>query len=92
MDSRERIARVLVRLQLSKSQVSPANMLSDGQKIGTLTSCAPAPDGKIFGLGLVKSSSDLAGGLTVGEATAEVVGYAGTPPPFLQVDTLPSTS
>lgn len=92
MDSRERIARVLVRLQLSEAQTSPADILSNGQKAGTLTSSAKAPDGTIYGLGLVKSSSDLASGLSIGEATANFVGYAGTPPPFLQVDTQPSTS
>ena len=92
MDSRERIARVLVRLQLSEAQAAPLDILSDGQKIGTLTSCAQAPDGIIYGLGVVKSSSDLTGSLSIGEANANVLGYAGTPPPFLQVDTQPSTS
>lgn len=91
MDSRERIARVLVRLQLSEAQTAPVDILSDGQKIGTLTSCAQAPDGTIYGLGLVKSKA-MNGSLSVGESDAKVLGYAGTPPPFLQVDAEHSSS
>ncbi|MCA9889119.1 MAG: aminomethyltransferase family protein [Anaerolineae bacterium] len=86
MDSRERIARALVCLELSDIQPTPVDIVAEGQKIGTLTSNAQAPDGTAFGLGLVKSGSDLGGTVQIGRVTAKLIGYAGTPPPFLRLE------
>ncbi len=54
MESRNRLAKTLVRLKLSAPVETPANLLVEGRTVGQLTSVATAPDGEVFALGVVK--------------------------------------
>ena len=56
MESRNRIAKKLVRLRAAKPIQCPAPISSAGRKIGTITSAADGPDGTVA-LGYVKSSA-----------------------------------
>jgi folate-binding protein YgfZ len=84
MESRNRLAKVMVKLALSGSVASPADLYRDEHKTGTLTSSVTAPDGKHLGLGFVRTGDALAG-LTVHagdeRVPAAITGFAGAPAP-----------
>jgi len=84
MESREKLARIMVRLKLSGLVSVPSDVYSDNQKIGVITSCAGAPDGTFYGLAIVKYDFKEPGTiLTVGKIDAHLLGYAGIPPAFV---------
>ncbi|QPC81516.1 aminomethyl transferase family protein [Phototrophicus methaneseepsis] len=85
MDSRERIARVMVQLELDNLVQAPADLFLDGRLIGKITSSVQAPNHHVYALGVVKTAVAIPGKLlTAGEATATIVDYAGTQPTFLK--------
>lgn len=86
MESRQRLARVLVRLELAGHVEAPAAVYSDGKVCGKLTSSAVSPDDEYFALALIKRDSARAGtALEVGDARlpARLIGYAGVQPAFV---------
>jgi folate-binding protein YgfZ len=54
MESRNRLAKLLVSLRLDAALDAPAAMYNDDRNVGELTSCVTAPDGEIFALAVVK--------------------------------------
>lgn len=54
MESRNRLAKTLVRLQLSEVVTAPADLYVEGRSVGQLTSSVTAPDGAVFALGVIK--------------------------------------
>jgi aminomethyltransferase len=83
MESRNRLAKMLVKLRLSRSVVAPAILYHEGKAVGTLTSSAATPDGDNLGLGFIKvplAVSDQA--LQVGEERVEanITALAGVQP------------
>ncbi len=86
MESRQRLAKVMVKLKLSQLVEAPAAVFADGKACGRLTSSAAAPDGEIFALAVVKTAQARPGtALEVGgaRASARVSGYAGVQPAFI---------
>lgn len=86
MESRQRQARVLVRLDLAGMAAAPADVFADGKLAGRLTSSAQAADGQIFALAVLRLSHAHAGRqVRVGERHVEatVNGLAGAPAPFV---------
>ncbi len=86
MESRARLAKVLVKIALSAYVPAPAPIWADGRQVGTLTSSVAAADDKLYALGVVKL--EYAGPrqrLSVGsqEIDARVLCYAGAAPPFI---------
>ncbi len=86
MESRGRLARTIVTLKLPAAVNPPADLMSEGKRIGVLTSSVTAPDGEVFGIGLVKPSAarlgqtlSLAGGVI-----ATITALPGVQPPQLQ--------
>ncbi len=84
MESRGRLAKVMVRLRLDAAVEAPAAISADGREIGTLTSSVQTPDGESLGIGVVKLASaqpdtpvDITG------VSATILGFAGTPPPYV---------
>src|SRR5690606_32231604 len=61
MESRNRLAKTLVRLTLEAQVAVPLEITVDDKRVGLLTSCVTTPDGEILGLGLVKPQFALAG-------------------------------
>ncbi len=55
MESRNRLARTLVNIVLEAAIDAPAEIYHEGKKVGTLTSSAVSPDGKRFGMGVIKT-------------------------------------
>jgi hypothetical protein len=86
MESRNRLAKVMVKLKLSTFIASPANLYHGKHITGTLTSSVTTPDGEHLGLGFVKSADARPSlQLTAGNnrAPTTITGIAGTPPPRL---------
>ncbi len=87
MESRERLAKTIVKLALARFVPAPADVYADSKKVGVLTSSVEAADGQSYALAVVRLNSSSAGEqLTVGPGAspARVIGYAGAQPPFLR--------
>jgi len=61
MESRNKLARTIVRLQLDSYINAPTELTRDGKPAGRLTSSVQAPDGEIFAMGIVKTALAEAG-------------------------------
>ncbi len=86
MESRQRLAKTLVKIDLSVFVSAPAPVFADGKLSGRLTSSAKAPDGQIFALAVIKRDYARPGtALLVGDdrLPAQVSDYAGVQPSFL---------
>ncbi|MCY4019507.1 MAG: hypothetical protein OXG39_08870 [Chloroflexi bacterium] len=86
MESRQRLAKVMVSLELAHLVKAPAIVYSDGKECGKLTSSAASPDGEVFALAVIKTASARPGtALEVGDArcSARVKDYAGIQPAFI---------
>ncbi len=84
MESRNRLAKLLVTLRLAQPTEAPAAITDDGKPAGMLTSSVTTPDNEHLGLGFVKVALAVPGQtLTVGDTTAAITGLAGAPPPSL---------
>lgn len=86
MESRNRLAKVMVKLKLSAPIASPVDLYRDEHKTGTLTSSVTTPDGEHLGLAFVKTGDAVSGlQLLAGDkrAPATIAGLAGAPPPRL---------
>lgn len=56
MDSREQLARTIVRLGLSVPAEAPADLFHEGRRAGVMTSSVQAPDGECFAIGVVRTA------------------------------------
>jgi len=86
MESRQRLAKTLVQLDMAQGLEPPARLAVDGRSVGSLTSCAQAPDGQVRGLAVLSLRHCAIGAqLQVGEAAlpARVIAHAGSQPPYL---------
>ncbi|MBC8100616.1 MAG: aminomethyl transferase family protein [Armatimonadetes bacterium] len=85
MESRNRLAKTIVALTLSVNVTAPADLVHEGKRAGTLSSSVQAPDGVIYGIGVVKPSLAVVGQtLTVGEAGATITALPGVQRAALQ--------
>ncbi len=85
MDSRERLARVLVRLQVSAPLSAPQPLTNSGTHVGEVTSAVTSPLGEQFAMGVVKTAHAAAGtALKAGDADVIVGDLLGTQPEWLQ--------
>ncbi len=85
MESRNRLARIMVRLTLDAPVTAPANLSAEGRTVGTVTSSVVTADGSSVGIGVVKLAAAAPGQTlqVAGGATATIRDYAGSPPPAL---------
>lgn len=85
MESRNRLAKTLVTLNLPQVVDVPADIYHDNKRIGTLTSSTKAPDGTIYAMGVIKPSLAIRGQpLVVGGLSAAVADLPGMQPPLLE--------
>lgn len=86
MESRSRIAKVMVRLVCASPVEAPAEVYDGERVVGRLTSSVHAPDGVAYGIAVIKADAAIPDSvLTVGEAriNARVVDLAGAVPPMI---------
>jgi len=86
MESRERLAKTIVKLNLSSFVNAPATVYNNDQSVGTLTSSVESPDGEYFAMAIVKTQfSNTETELTIGDnrVAATVTGYVGQQPSFI---------
>jgi len=86
MESRGRLAKVLVKVALASMVPAPAPVYALEKPAGTLTSSVQAADGRVHALAVLKvDSAQPETNLTVGVGgvRATVVDCAGVPPPFI---------
>jgi folate-binding protein YgfZ len=86
MESRARIARTLVSLDLTHFTEAPASIFMHGKLVGEMTSSVQAPDGQVYALAIVKIAAAKPGtALTIGEQdiSAVVASLPGAQPPYL---------
>lgn len=87
MESRGRLAKTIVSLQLDGYVESPSPLILDGREVGKLTSSVQSPDGEVFGIGVVKVAAAQQGVvLTVGAQHATITRLAGVQPPQLMLE------
>lgn len=85
MESRARLAKTIVALELSEMVKAPADVSHDGRKIGKMTSSAQAPNGDLFAIAVLKMDYVSAGtAVTVGTKAATVGRLLGTQPDFIE--------
>lgn len=86
MESRQRLAKVMVKLELSQWVAAPAKIYADGRECGQLSSSVKSPAGEIFALAIMKTVNARPGQLVeVGAArsSARVSALAGSQPAFI---------
>ena len=88
MESRRKLARTIVQITLDRPLDAPAALRLDGREVGTLTSSVAAPDGVVYGIGVVKVSAAVPGSALEAArpdatATATITRLAGVQPPEL---------
>jgi aminomethyltransferase len=82
MESRGRLAKTIVALQLDGYVAAPAPLLLDGREVGKLTSSVQSPDGDVFGIGVVKVAAAQVGtALAAGAQRATITRLVGVQPP-----------
>lgn len=86
MESRQRLAKVMVRLDLTQLAEAPATVYASGKECGRLTSSAASPDGQMHALAVIKTASARPGTvIEVGDERrpARVKDFAGLQPAFI---------
>ena len=87
MESRGRLAKTIVKLDLARMVTAPATISVGGRRIGVLTSSVKAADGVIYALAVIKLDYARPGSsLSVGqeEVPAQVKDFGGIQPPYVQ--------
>lgn len=84
MESRNKLARVLMRLNLSQFAEAGTALFHEGKQIGEITSSVIAPDGTLHAMGVVKTSiADIGVVVKIGSpngASATLTDYLGVQP------------
>lgn len=86
MESREQLAKTIVKLELSSFVNAPATIYDKGKSVGTLTSSVESPEGEYFAIAVIKTQvSKAETDLTIGDhrVPATVTGYVGQQPSFI---------
>jgi len=87
MESRAKLAKTIVALELTQFVQAPAEIYHDGRSVGKLTSSVQAPTGEIFAMAVLKTDFIETGTeLTVGEnkVQAKVTGLLGEQAKYIQ--------
>ncbi|MCY3833944.1 MAG: hypothetical protein OXG85_13090 [Chloroflexi bacterium] len=86
LESRGRLAKILVKLALSSMSPAPAPVFAGDKEVGLLTSSVQSAAGHIFALAVVRLANARPGNiLAIGpqRLEARLVDYAGAPPPYV---------
>ncbi|GAB5492055.1 MAG: glycine cleavage T C-terminal barrel domain-containing protein [Phototrophicaceae bacterium] len=84
MESRAKLAKTIVALDLEEFVQAPADISLDGRNIGKLTSSAEAPNGDIFAIAVIKTQAITLGKrITVGTTSATIKHFIGEQPDYI---------
>jgi tRNA-modifying protein YgfZ len=86
MESREKLAKTIVQLNLSSFVNAPATVYDNDKAVGTLTSSVESPDGEVFAMAIIKTQVSTAETeVKIGDdrIPATVAGYVGQQPSFI---------
>jgi len=84
MESRGRLAKTIIALELGSFVEAPAPLMLDGREVGILTSSVAAPNGINYGIGIVKVTAAIPGTiLSVNDINAHITQLAGVQPQAL---------
>jgi hypothetical protein len=84
MESRNRLAKTIIALEIAQMVNAPADLLHEGKRVGTLTSSVATPEGRVYGIGVVKPSLAIIGQpLALGDISATITALPGVQPPML---------
>lgn len=86
MESRERIAKTIVKVNLSTFVNAPATVYHEGKQIGILTSSVTSPTGEHFAIAVIKTDYAKTGtSITIGgdNTPATITEFAGVQPTFI---------
>lgn len=88
MESRGRLAKTSVRLQLNAEANAPQPLLLDGKSVGTLTSSFRMADGEVLAIGVVKTAAAVSDQMlhTQSGVQARVLALAAAPPPAAMLE------
>lgn len=85
MESRGKLAKTIVSLNLSVMVQAPAEVVSQGKTIGKITSSVQAPDGEIFAIAVIKThATEVGTEVMVANIPATVSGLIGEQPDTIQ--------
>lgn len=87
MESRAKLAKTIVALDMAEFVEAPADVKQDGHSVGKMTSSVHAPTGEVFTIAIIKTQAIETGiQLTVGEANqpAVVKGLLGEQPDYIK--------
>ncbi len=90
MESRNRLAKTMVKLSLTQMVEAPATLMSNGKEAGTLTSSVLTPDGSVIGIGFVKIAyAEIGQSVAAGDQQipAQILAFAGATSPMLESQT-----
>ncbi len=73
MESRGKLAKTIVSLNMTEFVPAPADITIDGRNIGQLTSSVEAPDGDIFAIAIIKTHALTIGAEVMVEATRATI-------------------
>jgi tRNA-modifying protein YgfZ len=85
MESRAKLAKTIVALQLDSFVAAPAEVRFEGRSIGTVTSSVQAPTGENFAIAIIKTQHIEAGTpISLGEVSGTVQGLLGHQAKYIQ--------
>lgn len=85
MESRSKLAKTIVSLELEQFVAAPAEVKIEGRAIGTLTSSVQSPNGEIFALAIIKTQHIETGtSVTVGDVSGKLRGLVGTQAKYIE--------
>lgn len=89
MESRSKLAKVMVRVQLSHPSDTPADLYWEDRKLGVLSSSVTTPEGEHLGIAFIKTENAVPGVNHLTTSTgvqAEILAVAGTQPALQNTD------
>lgn len=85
MESRSKLAKTIVALQLESFVSAPAEVKFEGRPVGTLTSSVQAPTGEIFAIAIIKTQHiEVGTEISIGDVAGKVQALIGSQAKYIQ--------
>ena len=85
MESRSKLAKTIVALQLERFVSAPAEVKFEGRPVGSLTSSVQAPTGEIFAIAIIKTQAiEVGTAISIDEVAGKVQALIGSQAKYIQ--------